>query len=339
MGEPQIKGPVNTPWSYGQMMLDEYPGFKNSPAFKNGFEVRDATPERQQTEYGKSRYSEWYFPGEPGGKDEDMLPNPGNSKRAVLEIYNQKVLNDPDLKKELVLGEMLHGAKEDPYYASLRKQFADSFTPQEVERQTKNMSNEESDFYAYPGESRKQMLERSGIDAYLRGYFMPNVDDPGWVKAYSPKQKDIADKMMNYFKTGEQMSDQQPRVKPFTDQYPQWDEPTFRPEGSYITPKKDTANRSMMSRIYESVLDSFSDARQKMLNAALQRPSVIPDSPRPQVIGTMGTALEDKKPSTNGPSPTVLGTNGLISSRPDNMPILRPTSPIEQVLGSNGLTG
>lgn len=130
-----------------------------------------------------------------------------------------------------------------------------------------------------------------------------------------------------------------PRVRPFTDHYPQWDAPTFNPESTYLTPKKDTPNKSIMSRLYESVLDSFSDARQKMIGAALKQPTVIPDSPRPQVIGTMGTALDDKKPTVDAPRPSVLGTNGRMVSNVDNMPILHPTSPVEQVLGSNGLMG
>lgn len=195
--------PMNTPLSYGQMMLDEYPGFKNSPAFKNGFEVYDATQQRQQTPYGQQRYSEWYFPGEKGGDKHDMLPNPGNSKRAVDEVYNPNVLANPAMKKELILGEMLHGAAQDPQYAQMRQQFAQSFTPQERQRQQKNMTNPHSDFYAYPGETQDQMLNRSGTDAYLRGYFMPHLDDPGWTQSYSPAQQQLVQQMMQYLQTGQ----------------------------------------------------------------------------------------------------------------------------------------
>lgn len=200
---PDWHPPMQSPWSYGQMMLDENPGFKNSPAFKNGFEVHDAPQHRQKTPYGQERYSEWYEPGEKGGTKHDMLPNPGNPKRAVDEIYRPDVLSNPDMKKELILGEMLHGAAQDPQYAQFRNQFAQSFTPQEQQRQLHGMTDKQSDFYAYPGETQAQMMNRSGTDAYLRGSFMPHLDDPRWAQSYSPAQQAIVQQMQQYLKTGQ----------------------------------------------------------------------------------------------------------------------------------------
>lgn len=57
------------------------------------------------------------------------------------------------------------------------------------------------------------------------------------------------------------------RNKPFTELYPRWDAPKFDPTSTHLKPKPvtETSNRSIMSRLYESVLDSFSQARIKQL--------------------------------------------------------------------------
>lgn len=106
------------------------------------------------------------------------------------------------------------------------------------------------------------------------------------------------------------------RNKPFTEMYPQWDTPTFDPARSYIQPKAPTAtnNRTVMSRLYEKVLDDFSDARMKLLREQIDAPNN-----RPQVWGTRGSVPTQIKladaPSIDPPvgppdRPIVWGTNG-----------------------------
>lgn len=202
--QPAFKAGATDPGSSNAPIVDqvmkEYPGFKNSPDFKNGVQVIDSTPDRQMTQYGQQRYSEYYAPGEKGGTDQ--LNNPGDIKKAVLEIYNRDVIKNPEAKKELIMGELLHGAKQDPQYAKLRSEFAKHFTQDEVQAQIRNMKNPHSDFYSEtPGETPQQMMERSGIDAYIRGHFMKSQGDE-WTKGYSPKQKEIIQQLESYLKTG-----------------------------------------------------------------------------------------------------------------------------------------
>lgn len=188
---------------YSTKILNTYPGLKK--AYPHGITVIEASPARIKSapQWTTNRVSEFYGKGEKGGGD--MLPNPTNGSRPVLEIYHHDYTDKgkPGYKAELVLGEMLHGLKNDPHWQSLRHQFASNFSPQEVALQHKAMKQKTSDFYSeQPGETHAQMMERSGIDAYLRGTFMPKTDGE-WTKAYTPKQREIAAEMMNYLKAGD----------------------------------------------------------------------------------------------------------------------------------------
>ena len=187
---------------YGLKAVQKYPGFKR--VYKQGVQVMDASPERIKSapQWTSNRVSEFYFPGEKGGMD--MLPNPTDGKKAAIEIYNKDYTSkNPAAKDELIVGELLHGMRQDPGYAKLRKQFSQNFTPEEVKLQKASMKNPKSDFYSeIPGETHQQMMERSGIDAYIRAHFMPN--SPGsseWKSAYSPKQRQIIQQIHTYLKT------------------------------------------------------------------------------------------------------------------------------------------
>jgi hypothetical protein len=101
------------------------------------------------------------------------------------------------------------------------------------------------------------------------------------------------------------------RHTPFTELYPKWDAPTFDPNQTYIRPKKigETSNRSVMSRLYEHVLDSFSDARQKLLREQIDREK---RSEPPQVWGSRGSVpgIDKIADAGNDPPPQVWGSNG-----------------------------
>ena len=186
----------------GEQILNEYPGMRKS--YPKGVQIIDASDARkaQAPQWTNVRQSEFYHPGEKGGQD--MLPNPGDKKKAVLEIYNKDYQKAGPARKELVVGELLHGLKNDPKYKQLRTDFANNFSPAEKLSQVKNMQNPNSDFYSEtPGETHGAMMERSGIDAYIRGSFMPSTGGE-WTSAYTPKQAQIVDQIHQYLKTPDQ---------------------------------------------------------------------------------------------------------------------------------------
>jgi hypothetical protein len=152
----------SSPQSYGRSLLEKFPGFKNSPTFQNGYAVYDATPERQNTQYGQQRYSEWFDPKNKGGSDQ--LNNPaGNVNYPVDEIYKKDYINNPGLKQELSVGEMLHGMHNDSYYSQLRNNFSNSFTP-EAQRRNNFIYNN----WKNPNENFSQTMNRTILDSYLR---------------------------------------------------------------------------------------------------------------------------------------------------------------------------
>lgn len=177
-------------------VFQQFPGFKNSPAYQNGIQVIDATPDRKGNEYGQQRVSEFYHPGEQGGQD--MLPNPGDPNRAVLEVYRKDELKDPNKKKALVVGEMLHGMSMDPQWNEMRKEFANQFTPNAQRRNNFIYSQDKEE-----GEQPEDVMNRSTLDAYIRAGFMPkDKDSPEWTSMYSPEQAKTLAKMKTYLRTG-----------------------------------------------------------------------------------------------------------------------------------------
>jgi hypothetical protein len=175
-------------------VFQEFPGFKNSPAYQNGLQVIDATPNRKGNEFGSQRVSEFYQPGEQGGQD--MLSNPGDPSKAVLEIYRKDELKDPGKKKALVVGEMLHGMTADPKWNELRQEFAQNFTP-DAQRRNNYIYGQDKE----EGEKPEDVMNRSTLDAYIRAGFMPkDKDSPEWTSMYSPQQSATLSKMMDYLR-------------------------------------------------------------------------------------------------------------------------------------------
>lgn len=179
-------------------VFKQFPGFKNSPTYANGLQVIDSTPERQNTQYGQERVSEFYAPGEEGGGEgqNGMLINPGDKNKAVLEIYRKDELKDPAKKKSLIIGEMLHGMHDDPNWQQMRQEFAQNFTP---DAQRKNMHIHKQ--WGSEGETPEQTMDRTTLDAYIRAGFMPkDKDSPEWTSMYSKQQSATLSKMMDYLR-------------------------------------------------------------------------------------------------------------------------------------------
>jgi hypothetical protein len=205
----------------GSQVLTEYPGLKNSPAFKNGYQVISASdPNRLSSDYAKQRGGELYQPGEATtpqtAKEFDALVNPGDPNKTVLEVYDQKTAKDPNLLKQFAFGEAIHGAKQDPKFAALRQEFSDSFYPDLMADKKQRFATGKlgGDLAPMPGgkETFEQMMNRSGTDAYIRAYFMkdvPNYGSEEWLSQLSPKQFEVLNKMRDYLKTGKQGTETQ----------------------------------------------------------------------------------------------------------------------------------
>lgn len=146
-----------------------------------------STPERDsrlQEIGGSDRQLEYFPPNEPG-ETRFPHPSPGNT---VLEIYDKKLKSNPDLLEKAILGDLLHGMKNDPQYGKMRDEFKNNFTPQALAMEKRNGND----------------LSDSRIDEYIRGYVAddPNdefvLDYKNGHPVYSKKQIELMDKMKAY---------------------------------------------------------------------------------------------------------------------------------------------
>lgn len=124
-------------------------------------------------------------------------PKPGKN---VLEIYSDDLKNNPTALKQAIYGDLMHGMVSDPYWSSLRNQFMQNFTPQELKRQ---------DNHRTWWEDVNSSKDKNGptYDAYIRGYLANEGDGIEGQKQtgntmYSPKQLQILKKMKDYLDTG-----------------------------------------------------------------------------------------------------------------------------------------
>lgn len=53
--------------------------------------------------------------------------------------------------------------------------------------------------------------------------------------------------------------------RPFTDMYERWDKPSFHPEDYQIRPSKDSSNRSVRARVWESITGTLRNGRIQLL--------------------------------------------------------------------------
>lgn len=158
---------------------------------------------------GQGRMMETWFPDDEG---DSSFPHPAPGK-FNFEFYDQNAYNDPEVRKSAIFLDALHGMKQDPNYAAMRNEFNKNWNPQELDWIKQKYSTE-----ANKGESLASYVDRTVIDAYLRGAMNPMSDqtlqsgkykdeyaqmyrNPN-AQNYSRTQKQIIGKMQNYLKTG-----------------------------------------------------------------------------------------------------------------------------------------
>jgi hypothetical protein len=140
-------------------------------------------------------YVEFYPP------DEIMNPRPG---RATIELREQSsTLQDRESQKNLIIGETLHHlGQADPEFKQLKKQFGSLLTPEQLAVDQRAYQQEQGIF----GELGPfpDWMERSRVDAYIRGYLFPSAGDDWRTEAgYTPEQKQVLNRMLDYLKRGQ----------------------------------------------------------------------------------------------------------------------------------------
>lgn len=161
--------------------------FQEYPVLKNGNDpektkVIFANPQRSSIA-GNRRLE--YFPPDEIGESNLPHPSPGNT---AIEVYDPKVQNDPILLKHLIIGDLLHGLRNDEKFNKMRQEFKANFLPQTLDFEKKNGND----------------MNESRLDEYIRGYLAPDENEE-FIKAqnaghpvYSDNQIKILRKMANY---------------------------------------------------------------------------------------------------------------------------------------------
>lgn len=163
---------------------------------------------------GSDRQMETWFPddeGEQGFKH----PTPGKWN---FEFYNADSYNNPTINKASIFLDALHGMKQDPKYKAMRDEFNQNWKGSELDWIKQKYAKE-----ANKGESLASYVDRTVIDAYIRGGMNP-IDDAtlksgkyndeyaqlyrGQIKEngqtvdpYSATQRALIAKMLAYLKT------------------------------------------------------------------------------------------------------------------------------------------
>ena len=119
--------------------------------------------------------------------DEQMNPKPG---KRTIELFNP-ALRGETLRSALA-GDMLHGLPEvDSDFAKLRQHFKRSITQEQsqFDRSVYKQNREDHDTF-------DSWMERSWVDAYIRGYLFPDTNDE-WRNAgvYTDEQRSILEEM------------------------------------------------------------------------------------------------------------------------------------------------
>lgn len=149
-----------------------------------------------EKDHGDGRQLEFYPPWE------SENPTPG---KPHIQVYGD--LQGRELQ-HAVAGDMLHylgsyhpetGEAPDPKFRELKSQFAQTITP---EQDAMNRRAYAMDQKAHGDVgSFDDWMERSRVDAYIRGYLFPDKED-NWRNAYTDEQKNILNRMDNYIRSG-----------------------------------------------------------------------------------------------------------------------------------------
>ena len=133
-------------------------------------------------------------------------PQPG---KATVELYNTK--ESPEVMQNLVAGDMMHymGSVDprnnqtvDPTFRALKTELLQNLTPQQLAVDREAYERDKR-FYGENPPSFEDWMDFSRGDAYIRGYLTPDAHDE-WRKrgGYTPKQKDILEKLRTYMQRG-----------------------------------------------------------------------------------------------------------------------------------------
>lgn len=158
-----------------------------------------ANPERSKYGLKNNGSLEYWSAGEKG---DDKFPSPDPNKN-VLEVYDDKLKNNPEALKQAIYGDLMHGMANDKHWNQLRTEFMSNFTPEERKRQ-QNRSTWWDDV-----NGPKEKFGSPTYDAYIRGVIANDGDWKAGQKdsgntMYSPKQLQILQKMKDYIKTGKE---------------------------------------------------------------------------------------------------------------------------------------
>lgn len=123
-------------------------------------------------------------------------PFPGHP---TIEVYPSTTKLPREELKKMIYGDMLHYLPEvDPEFRSMRGQLANSFTDRQrqVDRMAYQRDVKNSMDHGLRPRSYPDYMDRSRLDAYVRGYLAPDRRNE-WAKVYNPEQKKLLNAMQN----------------------------------------------------------------------------------------------------------------------------------------------
>ena len=179
-----------------QQVLKQYPGLAKN--FNPGDTLGVLANGDRATRGIKERGGLEFWPPTENGTPDFPSPAPGKN---VLEVYDPKLENDPVALKQAVYGDLMHGMVADPNWASLRGQFMQNFTPEEIARQQQHQT------WWDDVNKSKDPVGSPTYDAYIRGWL---ADEGGGKQGqqeskntmYSPQQLQELQQMQDYLNTG-----------------------------------------------------------------------------------------------------------------------------------------
>ena len=167
----------------------------------NNVQVIVADPERRSAAQKYNAGSELEFwPASEMGTTQ--FPRPVNTNgKSVLEIYSPDLARDPNQLRTAIYGDLMHGMAQSPYWKSLRDQFMQNFTPQELKRQQQRQT-----WWDDVNKSKGTPFGPT-YDAYIRGWIANEGNGIQGQKEsgntmYSPRQLQILQQMKDYLESG-----------------------------------------------------------------------------------------------------------------------------------------
>lgn len=126
----------------------------------------------------------------------DELYNPTRGRRTI-ELFNPALAGAP--LNDALAGDMLHGMPEiDPTFRAMRSEFYRTLTPEQLAFDRRSFEEDHAQ-----GDTFESWMDRSRLDAYIRGYLFPDQNDE-WRKSgvYTPAQQQLLERMRSYLRGG-----------------------------------------------------------------------------------------------------------------------------------------